>query len=108
MLRFCFGALSIAFVVTLGCGTSNPPPPPGATNTAANSGAPPPTVVVPSRSTAQPAPAPAQATSPFRDLAAQYLDSDAQGGWRKNEKAATELEKLSPDEVAKLWPLLKD
>jgi HEAT repeat protein len=36
------------------------------------------------------------------------LDSDGHSGWRTSEKAATELEKLSPDEIAQLWPLLKD
>src|SRR5207302_250436 len=34
--------------------------------------------------------------------------SDGQGGWRKNEKAATELEKLSAEEITQVWPLLKD
>ncbi len=52
--------------------------------------------------------APAPGDSRLRDLAARLLESDGQGGWHKNEKAATELEKLSPDEVAQLWPLLKD
>src|SRR4051812_20273284 len=51
----------------------------------------------------EPTPSPAVLTpppavnSPYRDLAARFLESDGQGGWRKNEKAATELEKLSPD-----------
>src|SRR4051794_14471766 len=44
----------------------------------------------------------------FRELVSRYLENDGQGGWRTNEKAATELEKLSPDDIAQLWPLLKD
>src|SRR5262245_32430177 len=48
------------------------------------------------------------ANAQLRDLAARYLDADGQGGWHKNEKAATELEKLSAEEVERLWPLLKD
>lgn len=52
--------------------------------------------------------APSPGNSRLRDLAARFLDSDGQGGWRKNEKAATELEKLNPEEIAQLWPLLKD
>ncbi|MBW8883678.1 MAG: hypothetical protein JF612_02645, partial [Planctomycetia bacterium] len=52
--------------------------------------------------------APPSEDSRLHDLAARLLESDGQGGWRKNEKAATELEKLSPDGVGQLWPLLKD
>src|SRR5262245_59481778 len=44
----------------------------------------------------------------LRELVANYLQSDGHGGWRKDEKAATELEKLSTDEVAQIWPLLKN
>jgi HEAT repeat protein len=51
---------------------------------------------------------PSPSGPPVRDLARQLLESDGQGGWRKNEKAATELEKLSADEVKQVWPLLKD
>jgi HEAT repeat protein len=49
-----------------------------------------------------------EASSRLRDLVAAYLVSDDQGGWRKDEKAATELEKLSEEETAHIWPLLKD
>jgi hypothetical protein len=48
------------------------------------------------------------APSPLRNLALQYLESDGHGGWRKNEKAATELEKLSPEESQQVWALLAD
>ena len=61
-----------------------------------------------SKSTAAATAPPPSAASPLRDLAARYLDSDGQGGWRTNEQAATELEKLGPQEAAALWPLLKD
>jgi HEAT repeat protein len=54
------------------------------------------------------APPAAAINSPYRDVTARFLESDDRGGWRKNEKAATDLEKLKPDEVAQLWPLLKD
>jgi HEAT repeat protein len=61
--------------------------------------------------TASPAPTasstPTATSSRLRDLFA-YLVSDGMGGWRKDEKAATELEKLSADETAQVWPLLKD
>jgi hypothetical protein len=43
-----------------------------------------------------------------RDLIARYLVSDGRGGWRKDEKAATELEKLTAEETAQIWPLMKD
>src|SRR5262245_58352945 len=50
------------------------------------------------------APATKHKSSPYRDLVARYLDSDGQGVWRKNEKAATELEQLSAEQIAQLWP----
>lgn len=43
-----------------------------------------------------------------RDLAARYVVSDGQGGWRPDERAATELEKLGPAAVNDLLPLMKD
>jgi hypothetical protein len=72
--------------------------------------APQPEVPKTATSSAPPASAPPAATtnSPYRDVTARFLESDDRGGWRKNEKAATELEKLSSSEVAQLWPLLKD
>jgi hypothetical protein len=54
-----------------------------------------------------PPPSPA-ASSPLRELAARLSESDGDGGWRTNEKAATELEKLGPAGIAGLWPLLQD
>jgi HEAT repeat protein len=39
---------------------------------------------------------------------AAYLETDGHGGWRKNEKAATELEKLSAEERKSVWTMLED
>jgi HEAT repeat protein len=62
--------------------------------------------------TAGPAPFPAAATPDsarqLRDLAAGHLTSDGAGGWRVNEQAATELEKLPASTALQLWPLLDD
>ncbi len=44
----------------------------------------------------------------LRELAARYLEGDGSGGWRTNEQAALELEKLGPDVAARLLPLLAD
>ncbi len=41
------------------------------------------------------------------DLLARYLESDGSGGWRPNEKSATEIEKLAPS-VKDLLALLGD
>src|SRR5688572_12373971 len=45
---------------------------------------------------------PASQSSPTsaRDIVARLLESDGEGGWRTNEKAATELEKLGPEGIA--------
>ena len=51
---------------------------------------------------------PSAASSRLSDLATAFLVSDGRGGWRKDEKAATELEKLSSEETSQIWPLLKD
>jgi HEAT repeat protein len=57
---------------------------------------------------AKPSAKPAASQSPQRDLAARLVDGDGRGGWRLNEKAATELERQGPEAVAQLWPLLND
>jgi HEAT repeat protein len=44
----------------------------------------------------------------LRDAAARYLTSDGAGGWRVNELAATELDKLDPAKLNELLPLLAD
>src|SRR5262245_26848961 len=111
MARWLLFAFWTAAVVSTGCGQKPAPPaaqvepktaaanpPPTASSTAKNPASmpavPPPTVE------------PKPVASPLRDLAARYLQSDGQGGWRKNEAAATELEKL--EETDQLWPLLAD
>lgn len=53
-------------------------------------------------------PAESDNSSRLRDLVASYLESDGKGGWRKDEKAATALEKISAEEAAQIWPLLRD
>jgi HEAT repeat protein len=50
----------------------------------------------------------ANQTQSLRELAARLIESDGQGGWRTNEKAATELEKLGTEATSSLLPLLKD
>lgn len=113
MLRTSFIILAALLCVSVaGCGGKNPPPAPQASAEPTLVETP----VVPQKSVAgspspakEPPPAASASTSPpLRDLVARYLQSDGQGGWRKNEKAATELEKLGPDQLALLWPLLKD
>lgn len=127
MLSFCREAVMIRHVSIVlgfwslsffGCSGSTPAPAPAQNKAQSNSEsisntppAAPQPATVPSAKTADTAPATTSlpaADSRLRDLAARLLESDGQGGWRKNEKAATDLEKLSPDEVAQLWPLLKD
>ena len=102
------------FVATLilaaaGCGRSTPPaPPPSAPTPPATSAAAdpaPPAAAAPSTTT--PAPAPPVAESGLRGLFARYLNSDGAGGWRPNEQAATELEKLAPP-ADQVLPLLAD
>ena len=82
--------------------------PPAAVTTA------PPTSSTPSASppiAKPPASAPPVTSStdaPLRDLAARLLESDGQGGWKKNSVAIAELEALGPEAVEKLLPLLND
>src|SRR6478752_4490097 len=114
MVRTLFCRL-VGVVVICGCSGKQPPPPPTASTDAAPQQQPQAaapvskTPAVTSTTTAPAAPsAPAPVSSRFRDLVGRYLESDGHSGWRTSEKAATELEKLSPDEIAQLWPLLKD
>src|SRR5438105_15073711 len=103
-----------AVVLAGGCGQKEPPPAPAASADGAatkQSTAPAPTSAPPTTPTTAAPSAPSAlppVSSRHRDLVARYLESDGHGGWRTNEKAATELEKLSPDDIAQLWPLLKD
>src|SRR5262249_42841214 len=105
------GLIGLFSIAALGCSGNAKSPEPAQANSDSGSYAPPPApaVSVKTDSDAKPAnSAPPSGDSRLRDLAARLLDSDGQGGWRKNEKAATELEKLNAEEVAQLWPLLKD
>src|SRR5262245_17678511 len=100
-------------VAVLGCSGNTKPPEPAQAKSDSVSYASPPAPELSAKtapeSDAKPAnSAPPSGDSRFRDLAARLLDSDGQGGWRKNEKAATELEKLNAEEIEQLWPLLKD
>jgi HEAT repeat protein len=113
MPRILLSSIAVIVFVTSGCGKSPSPPPPkneSVTTIAEPSPSPAPLpTAVPTKPVVQPpANTLAPVASPYRDFAARYLDSDGQGGWRTNEKAATDLEKLGPDERAQLWPLLKD
>jgi len=115
-------AITAGLAAALGCDYSQPapaPPPPMATQTtpatsppatSAPSNAKPSTAATPPAAGASPttprtSPLPA---SGLRDLAGRYLESDGTGGWRTNEKAATELEKLGPEAAAGLLALLAD
>jgi hypothetical protein len=101
-------------LATIGCAPRQPAAPPAA---APSSAAPdvakdpvkdPPSVVESAKPPAKESSPSAPPASPLRDLAAKLSESDGDGGWRTNEKAATELEKLGPAGIAGLWPLLKD
>jgi HEAT repeat protein len=114
-IRALVPGVLIAFIA--GCSSSKSPPPEAEVTTApaAEHAAPSPSST-PVASSAKAAPAkPARPTaesgasqSPQRDLAARLVDGDGRGGWRINEKAATELERQGPEAVAQLWPLLAD
>jgi hypothetical protein len=110
--------LALATTALAGCGTSaGPASPAPVTAPAATAPASPPRPDVASAKADQPdrtttaAPAttpPAATPGSFRDLAARYVESDGSGGWRINELAATELEKLDGEQVVQLVPLLSD
>src|SRR4051794_13160953 len=109
MLRILFLLLLVDSLTVAGCGKGQPPattktettasPAPDAPRRA------PPAASAPVRPKAA---ATAPDPSPARDLAARYLESDGHGGWRKNEQAATELEKLAANASGQIWPLLSD
>jgi HEAT repeat protein len=110
MWRTAFFTFATLLLVTAtGCGNKNPPTSPEPSASAAPIETPPaPQKPAPAPPKEPTSAAPASTSSPLRDVVGRYLESDGQGGWRKNEKAATELEKLGPDQTAQLWPLLKD
>jgi HEAT repeat protein len=95
--------------VAAGCSRSASTPPPvapPAVATANDKAIPADTAVQPP---ANPAPPTAKSGTDngLRSLLARYLVSDGQGGWRPDEKAATEVEKLAPP-ASQLIPLLTD
>ena len=106
-------ALAIVLSCGLGCGRKEPAAAPSdapaGTSQVEIPISPPVKAEAPPVVTPQPAAAAAPAvSSPHRDLVSRYLESDGKSGWRKNEQAATDLEKLSAEETAQLWPLLRD
>lgn len=93
-----------------GCGRSTPPvPPPPATAAPVVTATDP--VLKPDTTATPPStPTPSPMANPaggLRDVLARYLDADGQGGFRPNEKAATEVEKLAPP-ASQLIALLPD
>jgi HEAT repeat protein len=113
MNRVLLVAVGILSVDLFGCSRSTMPPAPEHAkpeNIASTAPAAAPASLAPSVTPDQKptSSVPPSGNSRLRELAARLLESDGQGGWRKNEKAATELEKLNAEEVAQLWPLLKD
>jgi hypothetical protein len=120
MLKSCIVGLIVGFIALAGC-TKNEPSESSASSSASESPQATPAPIgtkndppLDVRSTLQPpAASTAEATSStsssmLRSLASRLIDSDGRGGWRINEASATELEKLGPDGVGQLWPLLKD
>ena len=108
MLRSIGIAAALAYAA-LGCGRSAPPTPPPTTPPAvATTSGPnlPETPSTPPTTVTPPATTPS-AGGGLRELLTRYLDSDGQGGYRPNEKTATDLEKLAP-KAEQLVPLLHD
>jgi len=113
--------VALALPALAGCGTSAAPtapapaaaPPSAAPTTSASAEDSPARSVEPEGGNAA---APAKAASPsgagtlgsLRDLAARYVQSDGRGGWRINEQAATDLEKLDREQTARFVVLLSD
>ena len=110
MLRSNWIPVALA-IAAVGCGRSVPPPPPPvstppAVATAGDPSLPPNPAAAPTTA-APPAVAPSASGGGLGELLAKYLDADGQGGYRPNEKAATELERLAP-QASQLSPLLTD
>lgn len=106
-------ALAIVFICGFGCGRKDPVAAPSDVPAATPQVEIPASPRVKAEATPVVSPQPAAAaapavSSPHRDLVSRYLESDGKSGWRKNEQAATDLEKLTVEETAQLWPLLKD
>lgn len=112
MRTFRLSSLAILMAALAGCTKSAPPvpPPPVAPTpvTATPTAPATPEPQVPGSPLATPSPTPAAVAGGLRDSAARYLTSDGAGGWRVNELAATELDKLAPAQLNELLPLLAD
>ena len=115
--RLCCTLYLALLAAALGCGSSRPapaPPPTTVTQPSPASDARPASANASAQSAAAPEVKPAttpialQPAANLRNLAGRYIESDGAGGWRPNEKAALELEKLGPEAAAALWPLLAD
>lgn len=105
--------LLITGLLLAGCNASPPAAPAENATTpeeTAPATTPPPAPAAAATAVAQPMPAAAAANAgpSVRDHVRQYLESDGQGGWRKNEKAATELEKTIAADPAPVRALLQD
>ena len=96
MTRFAF-ALVFASLMAAGCRPSATPAPPATPPAVQTPVAEAPSDVNPALTTSPPTPPqPAPMSGGLRDWLGRYLESDGAGGWRPNEKAATEVEKLAP------------
>ena len=119
MNRLLLAALAVPALA--GCGTSASPtapapaaaPPSSAPTTSASAKGAPAQSALPEGGNAA---APGKGASPsgagtlgsLRELAARYVQSDGRGGWRINEQAATDLEKLDREQIARFVVLLSD
>lgn len=108
-------SVAILWCATLaGCGQGSSAPevtqPPSVPATAATQSDAPVSKPTPTSTSSTPAisPLPTPVESPARRHLATYLESDGHGGWRKNEQAAAQLEKMSAADVAASWALLRD
>ena len=118
-LRRTFICLAVIVLCATGCSPKAPAPPEHPAEKANASSEP--VAASPSHSVVQPAtpseqPAsktPAAASRPeidpaLRNLASRLIVGDGHGGWRRDERAATDLEKMGPDALGRMWPLLHD
>src|SRR5262245_317594 len=115
-LRRMVDLLMLTGLCGAGCSSTAPPPAespaPAAkvTSEPAGASAPPPIAQPSSASQTHASSAPAATAGPavdptLRALAARLVVSDGHGGWRRDEQAATDLEKLGPGGPDHLWPL---
>lgn len=121
MRHFIYLAIVSLPLAALGCRPSRQPvsvpaasPGDESNASASKPSEPAPTTVAQTDSGSKAVPAPespkAAANQPptVRDVVGKLLEADGEGGWRVNERAATELEKLGADADKELLPLLED